>query len=202
MLQPKADEPWVRPGKQLKIFLYHTIRLISRRPEAERNQLLEHFLLVRGRPVEAPAFWARGELLLGGKHIGRNFSFDLLLGNRLKQGVTFHAARKGVRERVKAKCLDRLFELIAKSIALNKEVLRWILLPDGSVSGEDQPPFFSRAADQSITGEVLAIGYILADDPEPSRKSPKHPIGGELLFMRSFFRHRIADRFEKTGSSG
>src|SRR3990167_11007307 len=117
-----------------------------------RPQLLHHLLLVRGRPVNAPASRAERKLLLRGKDIRRDFPLDPAFGYGLERAVAFRASGKRLFERLQAAGGNHLLELLAKLIAFDHQVIRRIFSDQAAIPRKDQSAFPARLTDQPIAG--------------------------------------------------
>jgi len=69
----------------------------------------------------------------------------------LKSCVALNASSEDILKRIQTAGLNHLFELLAKLIAVDQEVLRGTLLGNASIPRKDHPAFAACRPDQAIT---------------------------------------------------
>jgi hypothetical protein len=117
---------------------------------------------------------------LCGKDIRRNEFFDGILGARLKHCIAFQATAKGLRQRLEATGFDHLAQLLPVAVAFDEYKVRRLLLFKATIASENQPVFFARGMNQTVTGQMRPVDNVLTHDAEPFGKFAKHAVGGEF----------------------
>jgi hypothetical protein len=127
--------------------------------------------MMRSRPKYAPALRAGKKPFLCGKDIRRNEFFD---------GIAFQATAKGLRQRLEATGFDHLAQLLPVAVAFDEYKVRRLHLFKATIASENQPVFFARGMNQTVTGQMGPVDNVLTHDAEPFGKFAKHAVGGEF----------------------
>ena len=151
----------------------------SRSADADDPQFIEHFLVMRCRPVNPPASRAPGEFFLGRKNVPRHDLFYGFLGSRLQRRIALDTARERVVTYRQAARPDHLRQLFAKLVAFDEYERRRLLFFQASVSGQDQAVLGARRADQAMAGQMPAVDHVLTGDAQPSGEPAEHEVGGK-----------------------
>src|SRR3990170_8436603 len=97
--------------------------LNSRSQDADCLEFVQHLLVMRGGPEDAPALRTPEKHLLRGKDIGRDQRLDRVLGFWLQDAIAFQAAREKSIAGPQAAFANDLAELLAIIIAVDENKL-------------------------------------------------------------------------------
>ena len=148
--------------------------------ETQLLQLLEHFLVMCGGPINAAAAGAGRKNFLGGKDVLWYHIVHGSFGTRLQQAVTCKTALQEITAPGKAKLLHNLTQLFTEVVTGNKNQLRRMNSPQSTISRENNSILLTGGADKAMAGQMPAVTHVLAYDSQPFCQLAKHAVGGEF----------------------
>lgn len=93
--------------------------------------------------------------------------------------VALGAALEEMGASVEAEGGDDLHQLFAEVIALDEEMRQLEAAQEVAPSREDDAAFRARQAQQGAATQMGSVGGVIAEEAQPSGKSPEHGVDGE-----------------------
>lgn len=140
---------------------------------------------MRRGPVDPAALFAFGKSIMAGKDVGRHSARQKFACNWSQRTVASRASCKCNRPRVEAEASDSLAQLAPDGVALDeKNVGR---RSEAFVARQQDSVLCASDLQQPGAGQRRVGNNVGAEQPQPSRQSEQHPVGGKS----GSFIHRV-----------